>query len=90
MPLAKQRGKDVKYLALKHGILLTENKAVVEEGWEGKAKGILQILHKHGLIDESNYKTRTLDGRKDPESGGILPGTSLHGLLEKCSDFRNE
>ena len=78
MPLAKQRGKDVKYLALKHGILLTENKAVVEEGWEGKAKGILQILTECALIDELNYKTRSLDGRKDPESGGIQLGTSLH------------
>jgi len=52
VPLAKQRGKDVKYLALQHGILLTENKAVIKEGWEGKAKGILQNLHECGLIDE--------------------------------------
>jgi len=48
MPLAKQRVKDVKYLALQHGILLTENKAVVEEGWVGKEKGILQILCESG------------------------------------------
>jgi len=32
----------------------------------------------------------TLIGTKDPESGGIQPGTSLCGLLEECSDFRNE
>jgi len=63
------KGKDVKYLALQHGILLTENKAVIKEGWEGKAKGILQILRECGLIDESNYKTMTLNGTKDPETG---------------------
>jgi len=70
--------------------LFTENKAIIKECWEGKPKDILQTLCKHGLIDDSNYKRMTFDGRKDPESGELQLGTSLCALLEQCSDFKNE
>jgi len=75
---------------LQHGILLIEHKPVVEEGWVGKAKGILQILFERGLIVATDYKNMTLDSRKDPETGCIQPGTSLRALLEQCNDFTNE
>jgi len=70
--------------------LLSENRPIIQEGWEGKPKGILQILYERGLIDVSNYKSLILDGRKNPETGEILPGTSLRALLEQCNDFKNE
>jgi len=75
---------------LQHGILLIEHKPVVEEGWVGKAKGILQILFGCRLIVATDYKNMTLDGRRDPETGCIQPGTSLRALLEQCNDFTNE
>jgi len=86
----EKKAKKLHDVAWQHDISLTENKAVIEEGWVGKSKGILQILWEHRLIDNSNYKMMTLDGRKDPDSGGIFLGTSLHALLNQCSDFTNE
>jgi len=91
LPLGKRpKAKEVHDIARRHGVSLTENTAIIKEGWEGKPKGILQILREHGLIDDSNYKKKTLDGRKDPETGEIQLGTSLRALLEQCSDFKNE
>jgi len=84
------RLKDVQELARQHGLLLSQDKRIIQEGWEGKPKGILQILYERGLIAVSTYKSMKLDGRKDPETGDIVKGTLLHALLEKCDDFKHE
>jgi len=90
-PLGKQPKKsELHDIAQQHGVSLTENKAIIEEGWVGKSKGILQILQERGLIDDSNYKLMTVDGKKDPDSEGILQGSSLRALLDDCCDFKNE
>jgi hypothetical protein len=34
------------------------------EGWVGKAKGSLQILYKHGWIDEERLGEYTISGKK--------------------------
>ena len=70
---------------LQHGILLIEHKPVVEEGWVGKAKGILQILFERGLIVATDYKNMTLDGRRDPETGCIQPGTCNSAMILQMS-----
>jgi len=84
------KASNIHKVAQQHGLLLAENKPIIQEGWVGKPKGILQILHERGLIVGSNYKTMTLDGRKDPETREIEQGSSLHELLEQCNDFKNE
>ena len=48
--------KEIKDIALKHGLLLTESKPQIADGWVGKPKGILQILFERGLIVDGEYK----------------------------------
>ena len=60
----------------------------VVPGWEGKGKGLLQILWERGWIDESKlkeYKVRVTD-----DAGIIIPEYSLTTLMENCTDFKNE
>jgi len=84
------KASDVHKVAQQHSLLLVENKPVIKEGWEGKPKGILQILYEQGLIVGSNDENMTLDSHKDPETGEIQQGTSLRALLDQCDDFKNE
>jgi len=90
LPLYRMRQADLHVLAQTHGLSLMVHKPDVLPGWEGKAKGILQILWERGLIDESNYKSFTLNGRKNPVTGLIDESTSLRAILDKCTDFQNE
>ena len=57
-------------------------------GWEGKGKGLLQILWKRGWIDESmvkEYKMRVVD-----DAGIIIPEYSFTTLMKNCTDFKNK
>jgi hypothetical protein len=50
-------------LAMKKGIpLYEENLPKIRQGWQGKQKGILQILWERDWIDESNINQYTMDG----------------------------
>ena len=96
--------KDLKQLATIHGVSLTHEKVHVNEGWCGKAKGLLQVLWERGWIDPSKCKEHkdregckvmntsyyTLSGRKDLETGMMIESSSLKGLLGNCSDFKTE
>ena len=80
----------VQKLAMEKGIpLYEENLLKIRQGWQGKQKGILQILWERGWIDESNINQYTMDGRKDT-FGGLQPTTSLKYLLSSCKDFEEE
>jgi hypothetical protein len=46
-------------------IATTKNVERIKEGWEGKPKGLLQVLWERGLIDGNNLKSYALTGRKD-------------------------
>lgn len=61
----------------------------VVEGWEGKAKGMLQILWERGFIDSNKLDQYTVDGRKD-DYGNLIPETSLKHLMEQLPDFQDE
>ena len=62
----------------------------IKEGWEGKAKGMEQILWERGWIDVTRpHKDYTKLGTKD-SMGSIQKDTSLLELLTNCSDFENE
>jgi hypothetical protein len=57
-------------------------------GWEGKGKGLLQILWERGWINESTvkeYKVYAVD-----DAGMIIPEYSLTTLMSNCTDFKNE
>jgi len=48
----------------------------IKEGWQDKAKGLLQVLWERGLIDGANPKKYTMGGKKDA-FGNIDLSTSL-------------
>jgi hypothetical protein len=64
-------------------------KPKVHEGWDGKPKGLLQVLWERGWIDNSDnkaYQNYTITGRKD-EFHLIIPETSLKHLTSSCVAF---
>jgi hypothetical protein len=62
----------------------------VVEGWEGKPKGMLQILWERGFIDPAKKKEDcTIDGKKDA-LGNVDPETSLKRLMSLLTDFIQE
>ena len=62
----------------------------IKEGWEGKAKGMEQVLWERGWIDETRpRKDYTKLGTKD-SLGLIQVGMSLLELVSNCADFENE
>ena len=50
-----QRAKD-------NGIQVTSASEKILEGWQGKAKGLLQVLWERGFIDPNNLDRYTLNG----------------------------
>ena len=95
---------DLKELATIHGVSLTHVKVYVNEGWFGKAKGLLQVIWERGWIDPSKCKEQvdkerikvintsyyTLSGRKETATGQIVESSSLRGLMGDCFDFKTE
>ena len=61
----------------------------VTEGWEGKPKGMLQILFERGFIDPLRFSEYTVDGKNDA-FGNHVPDTSLKYLMEQLPDFQDE
>ena len=59
------------------------------EGWEGKQKGLLQVLWERGFIDVNHLSAYTIDGRKDAY-GVVQKETSLKHLMTNCTDFEEE
>ena len=70
-------------------IATTKNVERIKEGWEGKPKGLLQVLWERGLIDGNNLKSYALTGRKD-DLGTVDESTSLRHIMGMCFDFLNE
>ena len=57
-------------------------------GWEGKGKGLLQILWERGWLNESLIKQYKL--RMEDDAGVLIPEFSLAHMMESCTDFQNE
>ncbi len=58
----------------------------IQQGWEGKQKGLLQVLRERGWIDEGNTNQVTMDGKKEA-FGAFHPRTSLKYFMGNCKDF---
>jgi hypothetical protein len=72
-------------------IITTET---INEGWNAKPKGMLQILWERGFIDPAIEPAKadsfyTNDGKKDA-FGNLIPGTSLRKMMSSLIDFINE
>jgi hypothetical protein len=88
----KGRLVDLQKAAINHGITIEHISNKVIEGWEGKSKGLLQVLWERGWINNENnkaYQYYTLAGRKN-EYNLIIPASSLKSLMESCTDFEEE
>jgi hypothetical protein len=75
--------------AEENGICSKVTSAKVVEGWEGKAKGLLQVLWERGFINATNLENYTMNGRQDA-CGILIPDTSLKLLMANCLDFEEE
>jgi hypothetical protein len=69
----------------------------ISEGWCGKPKGLLQILHERGWIDPAvplrKYKKVGTKGKDFEENGDLkdeIKPFVLTYLLNQCPDFANE
>ena len=59
-------GKDeLEDLAKKYNVELACDLEVVEEGWLGKPKGLLQVLWERGWIDKNNVCKYILKGKAE-------------------------
>jgi len=87
----KGNNKNIVQAAQERGIPIKEEQAIIIEGWDGKAKGLLQVSWEHGFIDPTkNVKTDyTISGKKN--ALGILQcETSLKVIISNCTDFEEE
>jgi hypothetical protein len=88
----KGKLKDLQAAAQLNGIPIEEVKEKVIEGWENKAKGLLQVLWGRGWIDaqvNKPYHYHTINGKKDV-FGNLQMETSPRRLMENCVDFQEE
>jgi hypothetical protein len=89
--------KELQELCALNGVPVSLETVGISEGWEGKAKGSLQILFERGFVDPTKIVDRdlkkvteyTVDGRNDA-FGNLLPESSLKHLMAQLSDFQDE
>jgi len=80
--------KELVALCAQHEVPIVHREQKKREGWEGKPKGLQQVLWERGLIDGKKLKKYTLDGKT---ANGILDwSTSLRHIMGCCTDFLNE
>jgi hypothetical protein len=81
--------KELQRLCSNNDVPIEKLEMGIVEGWEGKAKGMLQILFERGIIDPTGMSEYTVDGRNDA-FGNLITETSLRHLMEQLSDFQDE
>jgi hypothetical protein len=60
----------------------------IEQGWEGKQKGLLQVPWKQGWIDVASLDKHAIV--KERDMGPVDEDFSLQRILESCLAFANE
>jgi hypothetical protein len=91
--LQQQRGytrKELQEFARNNGIELSERKDVITPGWQGKPKGLLQVLWERGLIESEALDKYTVDGQRNVITGKVDLQYSLCQILANCRDFKDE
>ena len=82
--------RELSNLCMAYNIAVTKTAEKMKEGWEGKAKGFLQVLWERGLINATNIKQYSLTGKKDAFGSVVDNGTGLRHIMGLCNDFINE
>ena len=86
---AKGKKEAIQQRALEVGLPIQETKQKIVEGWEGKPKGLLQVLWERGLVDQNRLDKYTLNGQQDA-FGVVDKRFSLKSLMANCLDFEEE
>jgi hypothetical protein len=81
--------KELQRLCSRNDVPIETSKMGIVEGWEGKAKGMLQMLFEHGRINPTGMSEYTVNGRNDA-FGNLTAETSLRHLMEQLGDFQDE
>ena len=86
----KGNRQQIKNMAARAGLSLTYQKQDINQGWEGKPKGMEQILWERGWINPSeDRKSYTVNGKKD-SMGAVRKDKSLRYLMSILKDFENQ
>ena len=86
---AKGKKAAIQIIAQEHGLPIRETTQKVIEGWEGKPKGLLQVLWERGIVDASKLSEYTINGRQN--GYGVIDKTyALKSLMANCLDFEEE
>ena len=80
--------KKIVQLCVLHEIPTVINVEHFREGWEGRAKGLLQVLWERAFIDSTNLSKYALTGKR--ELGIVNNVNSLRHIMGMCADFLNE
>jgi hypothetical protein len=87
---AKGNKQQIKNIAQQAGISLSYEQQEIVQGWEGKPKGMEQVLWERGWIDPTlARKEYTVHGSKD-SMGVIRKNMSLLHLMSNLSDFETQ
>ena len=86
--------KEIRALAERSNVPISFERNKIQEGWEGKPKGMLQILFKRGFYDPSIpvkeiMKMYVSDKKKDKD-GNTIEGKVLREIMRDLPDFKNE
>jgi hypothetical protein len=86
---AKGKKAAIQAIAQEHGLPIRETTQIVVDGWEGKPKGLLQVLWERGIVDETRLLEYTINGRQN--GYGVVNKTfALKSLMASCLDFEEE
>ena len=80
--------KELVQLCVLHEITTVITDENFREGWEGRAKGLLQVLLERGFIDSTNLNKYTLTGKRELRIVNNV--NSLRHIMGMCADFLNE
>jgi hypothetical protein len=84
----KQKLEELQEMARKRNISTDKDVQSIQQGWEGKQKGLLQVLWERGWIDESKLDEYKII-KKDDE-GIVVDDKSLEVMLASCFDFADD
>ena len=73
---------------MKPQIKLNQTVKKIIPGWQGKAKGLLQVLWERGWIDQSQVSQYKMHAVSELDSE--IPEYSLVSMMTKCVDFQEE
>ena len=71
-------------------IPLSNSYEEVIAGWEGKAKGSLQVAWDRGFFDESNLKSYLANGKEYDQGNTINESYCLHHIISQLEAFAIE